>query len=243
MTADVTSTDASPRPLSLPQRIVGVIFSPRATYQAIAARPVVAGALLVVILLGGGVTYWLMGSEAGRQMMTAVAEQQIRAAEAQGQTISPENRKAQLMVMQYIGIGGAVAQVVVTPGIIAVLAAVLMAVMNVFSGAKASFRQLLAVVTHAWIIPGLTGLVTTPLMLARQELSSPSTVGALLPMLPDDSFAKYFLGAIDFVWIWFLVNLAIGVAVLYKQKTGPVATTLLVIYGMVVLLYASVRSL
>jgi hypothetical protein len=240
---DVTSTDASPRPLNLPQRIIGIIFSPRATYQAIAARPVVAGALLVVILLGGGVTYWLMGSEAGRQMMTTMADQQIREAEAQGQTISPENRQAQLMVMQYIGIGGAVAQVVFTPGIIAVLAAVLMAVMNALSGVKASFRQLFAIVTHAWIIPGLTGLVTTPLMLAKQELSSPSTVGALLPMLPDDSFPKHFLGAIDFVWIWFLANLAIGIAVLYKQKTGPVATTLFVIYGMVVLLYASIRSL
>jgi hypothetical protein len=240
---DATSTDTAPKPLNLLQRIVGVIFSPRATYQAIAARPVVLGALLVVILLGGGVTYWLMGSEAGRQMMTAMAEEQIRNAEAQGQTISPENRKTQLMVMQYIGIGGAIAQVVFTPAMIAVLAAVLMAVMNALSGIKASFRQLFAVVTHAWIIPGLTGFVTTPLMLAKQELSSPSTVGALLPMLPDDSFPKYFLGAIDFVWIWFLANLAIGVAVLYKQKTGPVATTFFVIYGMVVLLYASIRSL
>lgn len=240
---DVASTDASPRQLNLLQRVVGVIFSPRVTYQAIARRPVVAGALLVVILLGGGVTYWLMGSESGRQMMTAIAEQQLRDAEAQGQTISPENRKAQLMIMQYIGIGGAVAQLVITPGIIAVVAAVLMAIMNALSGAKASFRQLLAIVAHAWIIPGLAGLVTTPLMLARQELSSPSTVGALLPMLPDDSFPKYFLGAIDFVWLWFLANLAIGVAVLYKQKTGPVAATLFVIYGMVVLLYASIRSL
>ena len=240
---DVASTDASPRQLNLLQRVVGVIFSPRVTYQAIARRPAVAGALLVVILLGGGVTYWLMGSESGRQMMTAIAEQQLRDAEAQGQTISPETRKAQLMIMQYIGIGGAVAQLVFTPGMIAVIAAVLMAVMNALSGAKASFRQLFAIVTHAWIIPGLTGLVTTPLMLAKQELSSPSTVGALLPMLPDDSFPKYFLGAIDFVWLWFLANLAIGVAVLYKQKTGPVATTLFVIYGMVVLLYASIRSL
>ena len=240
---DATSTDASPRPLNLPQRIVGVIFSPRATYAAIAARPTILGALLVVILLGGVVTYWLMGSEAGQQMLIATAEQQFRDAEAQGQTITPENRKMQLMIMQYVGIGGAVAQVVFTPAIIAVLASVLMAVMNALSGMKASFRQLFAVVTHAWIIPGLTGFVTTPLMLAKQELSSPSTVGALLPMLPDDSFPKYFLGAIDFVWIWFLANLAIGVAVLYKQKTGPVATTLFVIYGVVVLLYASIRSL
>lgn len=243
MTELTPSADVQPRFPNLLQRIVGVIFSPRATYQAIAARPVVAGALLVVILLGGGVTYWLMGSEAGRQMMVAMAEQQLRNAEAQGQTISPEQRKAQLLIMQYIGIGGAVAQVVFTPAMIATVAALLMAVMNTLSGTKASFRQLFAIVTHSWIIPGLTGFVTTPLMLAKQELSSPSTLAVLLPMLPDDSFLKYFLGAIDFVWIWFLVNLAIGVAVLYKQKTGPVATTLFVIYGMVALIYASIRSL
>jgi hypothetical protein len=243
MTELTPAADAAPRSLNLVQRVVGIIFSPRATYQSLAARPVFGGTLVLLILLGAGVSYWLLGSESGRQLMIAAAEQSMREAEAQGNTISPEQRRASLMFMQYIGIGSAVAQVVLTPLLLAVLASILMAVLNALYGAQASFRHLYTVVTHAWLIPSLTGLITTPLMLAKQEMSSTSSLAVLLPTLQDGSFVTYFLGAIDLVWIWFFVNLAIGLAVLYKRKTGPVAATFFVIYGTVALLYATARSL
>jgi hypothetical protein len=64
-----------------------------------------------------------------------------------------------------------------------------------------------------------------------------------MPMLPDDSFVTHLLGAIDLVWVWALINLSIGLAVLYKRKTGPLATSLLSIYGGIALLIAIVRSI
>jgi len=175
-------------------------------------------------------------------MLTAGFEQQMREAEANGQDISPEQRQQSRMIVQIIGKVSAVAAVVVTPVLIAILAAILMAILNAFYGGEASYRHVYSIVTHSWFIFGIAGLVTTPLMVAKQEMSSPSTLAVLLPMLPDDSFVKHFLGAIDLVWIWVLINLAIGLAVLYKRNTGPLATSLLVTYGVIALVIATARS-
>lgn len=240
---DLTSTDASPRPLNLLQRIVGVIFSPRATYAAIAARPTILGALLVVILLNGGVSYWMFGSETGKQAMTAQLEERMRNAEAQGNTVSPEQRQATMLFARYMGIGFAVASVVLTPGFIAVVASILMAVLNALYGGQQSFRHVYSVMTHSSIVTGVAALFTTPLMLAKGDITlSPTRIGVLLPMLPEESFITHLLNVIDFVWIWAIINLAIGLAVLYKRKTAPLATSLFVVYGVVVLVIATART-
>jgi hypothetical protein len=39
-----------------------------------------------------------------------------------------------------------------------------------------------------------------------------------------------------------LVNLGIGLGVLYKRRTGPIATGLLIVYLVIVLVVAAVRS-
>jgi len=231
---------AAPSP-NLLQRIVGVIFSPRQTYQAVARRPVILGAMAVVLVLSGSTTYWLMNSEAGQRMLSTSFEERMREAEANGD-VSPEQRQQMRMVFQIIGRVSAVAALIVTPVFIAIMAAILMGVLNALYGGQVSYRHVFSIVTHAWLVFAITGLVTIPLMVAKGEMASPSTIGALLPMLPDDSFVTHLLGAIDFVWIWMLINLAIGLAVLYKRKTGPLATTLLVTYGCIALVIATARS-
>jgi hypothetical protein len=42
--------------------------------------------------------------------------------------------------------------------------------------------------------------------------------------------ASRFLGAIDLFVIWWIVSLAIGLGVLDRRRTSPIATTLIVIY-------------
>ena len=163
--------------------------------------------------------------------------------EAQGNTVSPEQRQATMLFARYMGIGFAVASVVLTPGFIAVVASILMAVLNALYGGQQSFRHVYSVMTHSSIVTGVAALFTTPLMLAKGDITlSPTRVGVLLPMLPEDSFITHLLNAIDFVWIWAIINLAIGLAVLYKRKTAPLATSLFVVYGLVVLVIATART-
>jgi hypothetical protein len=42
--------------------------------------------------------------------------------------------------------------------------------------------------------------------------------------------------------IWWLVSLAIGLGVLYRRRTGPIATTLLVIYATIGLIIAAIKT-
>jgi len=44
------------------------------------------------------------------------------------------------------------------------------------------------------------------------------------------------------VFIWWIVSLAIGLAVLYRRRTGPIATTLLVIYASIGLIIAAIKT-
>ncbi len=64
-------------------------------------------------------------------------------------------------------------------------------------------------------------------------MSNPTTVAAFCPMLEPDSFLARLLGAIDVFIIWQLMMLAIGVAVLYGRRTGPIVTTFYTVYALI----------
>ena len=51
-----------------------------------------------------------------------------------------------------------------------------------------------------------------------------------------------FLGAIDLFLLWWVVNLAIGLGVLYKRRTGPIATGMLITFVAIALVVAAVRA-
>ena len=62
------------------------------------------------------------------------------------------------------------------------------------------------------------------------------------PFLDENSFPARLLGSIDLFVIWWSISLAIGLGVLYRKRTGPIATTLLVIYVTIGLVIAAVKT-
>ena len=81
MTADAAATKGK----SLPARVAGVIFSPRATYADVAARPRVLGLLAVVMLVIVAATFTFLSTEVGQQ---ASLDNQVRQMEAFGRGVS-----------------------------------------------------------------------------------------------------------------------------------------------------------
>jgi hypothetical protein len=81
-----------------------------------------------------------------------------------------------------------------------------------------------------------------PLNYARQSMSSPTNLAVFFPFLDERSFPAMLLGGLDLFFIWLIVNLAIGIGVLYKKRTTPIAMTMLGIYVSLVLVVAGVRS-
>jgi hypothetical protein len=235
--APQSSTPGAPR--TLLSRAVGVIVSPRATYADVAAHPRVLGALALAVAIIGLATFMFLSTTVGRE---AALDQQLSTMDQFG--FHPTDQQLERIEAaagrsRYFALAG---QAVVIPLASLALAAIALAVFNAALGGNATFRQVYAVVAHSWFLPALQTLFVLPLNYARASMSSSTSLAVFLPMLDDASFAGRLLGGIDLFRIWWLVSLAIGLGVLYKRRTTPIAWTLIAVYVVVVLILAGAAT-
>ncbi|HEY6214429.1 MAG TPA: YIP1 family protein [Vicinamibacterales bacterium] len=235
---DITSP-GSAAPRSLPARLVGVLFAPRATYAEIAARPRWLGALVVFLLLAIVPTATFMSTDVGKQAWLDAA---VRQQESMGRTLSDAQYQGLERIQQFAPYISGVSQLVFLPLATLIVSGIFLGIFNAIMGGDGTFKQVFATVAHANVIVGLSTLFTMPIAYARQALSGATNLAVFFPFLDDNSLAARFLGALDLFWIWWLVNLSIGLGVLYKKRTGPIATSLMVVYVIGALVYALVRT-
>ena len=236
MANTTVQTGASPAPKSLVARVIGIITSPRATYEAVVAHPKWFG-MLALCAVGLGVLV-------GGFLMTKVGQDAWLEA-ALNSPFSGQVSDQQIQAMEkmapYVGYGTVVYMLVLIPIFMVIMSGILYAVFNAAMGGNATFKQVFTVVVHAGPIGLLSQLFTVPLNYFRGTMTSATTLAVLLPMLPDKSFAARLLGMIDLFLIWQLIVLSIGLAVLYRRRTQPIATALLVVYFIIAVIVAFVR--
>ncbi len=92
------------------------------------------------------------------------------------------------------------------------------------------------------MIQALGALFTGPLNYFRESMTSATSLSVLLPMLPDGSFAARLAGMVDLFVIWWIIVLAIGLAVLYRRRTQPIALSLFGVYAVIAVGIAAVRA-
>ncbi len=176
----------------------------------------------------------LMQTAAGRR---ALIDQWERTALAFGQEVDDE-RYAQFTEMSEHGsVYAAASAVVIGPVLTFAAAALIYGVFSLGAEARsakaageASYRQVLAIVAHAGVILGLRQLVATPLSYSRETLASPTTLGLFFPMLDEASPPARFLGAVDLFVVWWVIVLAVGVALLYRRSAGSTALAFVGVY-------------
>lgn len=220
--------DPTPYP-GLLARFIGVITSPGETFQHVVRTPKVSGMLFltgILIALAAGIPQF---TERGR---AAALEMQVQSMEGMGITVSDEMYQ-QMAARSQSNTAGYITTVttfISMPFAAVILTAIFWAVFNAVLGGTASFKHVMAVVVHAWVISAVGAVVAAPIMYARGQMSSSiANLGALVPMA-ENSFVAKFLGMIDLFFVWWLVVLAIGLATLYKRTTTGVATGLFVVY-------------
>ncbi len=226
---DPVRQTAPPDP-GLVSRLFGVLFTPRQTFEAVARKPRVLGALAVVTLIVAGGAGWLLSTDIGQQ---AALEQQLDAMESFGVTVTDEmyaQMERGLSNAVYFSMGGVLVWI---PLLTLILAGVLWTVGYVLLGAHAPFKAMLAVVAHAGVVNIVQQGFVLPLNYARGAMSSPSTLATFFPTLEEGAFAYRSLAAVDLFIIWQLFILAIGVGVLYGRRTGPIAATFYVMYALI----------
>jgi hypothetical protein len=238
---ETTSTsvpDGTRRP-GLASRLIGVVFSPRDAYSAVAAHPRWFGAMAVAGLIMIAANVIFLSTDVGK---SAALDQQLGFLKALGQNVTPEIARQMESRLAYAPYTTAASLVIGLPLMSAIVAGLLLAVFTAVLGGGATFRQVYAVVAHSMIIGAIQQSFSFPIMYARAEMTSPTKLAVFLPMLDEMGFANYFFSAVDLFYIWSLINVSIGVAVLYKRRTGPVAAVLLGIYAVIAVIIASVRA-
>jgi hypothetical protein len=224
---------------SLPARIVGVIFAPKAAYADVAVRPRWLGAMLVVLLVTGGSTFAFLSTEIGKN---AMLDQQRQTMESFGVKLNEQAIQRMEEGAARAPYFGAIGQAVFLPVAALAIAGIALAVFNAVLGGDAKFKQVFAIVVHSGVILALGAVFVLPLDYARETLSSPATLSVFLPFLEENSFVARFLGSIDLVRVWWFVSLSIGLGVLYRKRTGPIAVTLLTVYAAIALVIAVIQS-
>jgi Yip1-like protein len=219
-------------------RIFGVLLSPRDTYATVAARPRSLGVLAVVLVVIGLAQGLFLSTEIGQQL---VLDQQIRAMEAFGINIPDEayNRMEEGMKRAYIT--GPISQVVFWPIALAIEAGILVVIFSLLMGGAATFKHVYAIVAHSSVIVALQQIFSMALSYASEQLAG-ANLAIFVPMLDERNVVTLFLGSIDLFFVWATISLAIGLGVLYRRRTGPIASTMIGLYVVIALVIAFFRS-
>jgi hypothetical protein len=239
MTTPPTVAGLAPAPKSLPARFIGIITSPRETFGSVAALPKWLGMMALTTIIVAIFTALPMTTEAGRQ---AAIDQQVTQMQSFGMTVNDqmyEQMEKGAGRMPYMTAGSVI---IVTPIIAVIVTGILFAIFNAALGGEASFKQVFAVHAHAGAISALSTIFSGVINYFRGSMGSVANLGALLPMLPENSFAGRLLGMIDVFLIWYIVVLAIGLAVLYRRRTQPIAISLLSVYAVIAVVIALIKS-
>lgn len=239
MANSTPAAGSTPAPMNLFARFVGIITAPKATFQSIVAHPRILGMLLLTTLIFAFGAVLPMTTEAGKQ---AALDQQVSQMESFGMQVNDEQYEQMRKGMAMAPIMTGVSVVVMSPILLAIMAGILFAVFNAAMGGEATYKQIFAVVMHSGVISALGQLFTGPINYFRGSMASATNLGALLPMLDDTSFIGKLAGMIDLFVIWWLIVLAIGLAVLYRRRTQPIAMTLFGIYAVIAIGVAAFMS-
>ena len=238
---EIATTQAATTPgrKGLLARAIGVVISPRSTYGDISSRPRVLGALALTVAIIVTGTALFVNSEVGRQ---AVLDQQVQQREAFGRPMTDAQYEAIERFAPYFAYLTAASQIVFVPLLALVVAAISYALFTAILGGDALFKQVFAAVAHSGFVLALAQFFVLPLDYVRESLTSPTNLHVFLPFIEDNTLPARLLGSIDLVYVWWMVNLAIGLGVLYRRRTGPIAIGILAIYFVIALAVAVVRS-
>ena len=236
-----TTTNVAPGPSPQPglfARIFGVIFSPKETFVAIVARPKWFGAIAVAVLLSSVAQFALLSTDVGKQL---ALDQQVSFMEGLGQTVSDEQYAQMEQGMERARYISPVFTLIATPIFTAIIAGILHVIFGLVGGGNGTYRQVYAINAHTAIFGGLQILFTTLVTVAAGRPAG-ANLSVFVPTVEETTFIYRFLSTIDLFYVWSLFVTSVGLAVLYKKRTGPIAMVLFGIYLVIALIIGYVRS-
>ena len=239
MTTTAPVAGLAPAPKNLLARFIGIIVSPKETFQAVAAAPKVLGILLLTCTLAAVFTALPMTTEAGRQ---AAIDKNVEQMKSLGFTVTDQMYDGMQRGAKNMPYTTGVSVFVFIPIVALIFSGILFAIFNAALGGEASFKQVYSTYLHSGVISVLSAALTGTVNFFSGRMGSVTSLGALLPMLPEKSFVANLLGAVDLFIVWSVIVLAIGLGVLYRRRTQPIAIALMSVYAVIALGIAFLKS-
>lgn len=200
------------RPNSL-GRVVAVLWKPRSTFEAIAARPTWAVAMLVIVVATAiAASIWIPSMDVAELIRHRIASSGQNVDATQLETVIEFTSR--LRWVMFLG-----PILLFQPLAMAVVAFVFYLVFRV-TGSEQRYVQSLGVTTHAFLPLAVAALLSIPLLLSRGSISTEEVMsGGVLAsnlafLAPEDASPalRAFLQSLDFFSTWSIVLLGIGYA-------------------------------
>jgi len=221
-------------------RIPGVLVAPRRTFAAIAERPTALAAMLVGILLGAAVIYASFGKISPQEL--------LRSVEASGRQLPPELDAARLH--RFSLWSTVIGALFVSPLLFLAAAALLLAGIRL-GGGELDYRRALSVTVHGLLPFALAGLLTLPVVLARESVGLEEVQGGTLLLSNLGAFAPEaagpaltaLLASADLFSIWCVALLVLGFEVVARVSRGTAAVAVGTVWALGVLVKVGLAAL
>lgn len=199
---------------ALPVRLTWAVVSPGRLMDLLVKNPVWVGALLVGALL--------VAASVALTPMELLMEANRTAAMERGADVPEMGENAERIMRVFIP-----AFSVVSVGLMTLLFAGVYTVIFAFVlGDEGSYRQYLAVVSHAWFIPALFALLLVPLKISAGDAQLTLNLGLFMPFLPEGYLANLFR-FLDLTQIWSVLVIAQGAHTIDRRRSFGSAATIL----------------
>ena len=219
-------------PLPLLQRFFGILTSPKATFESVVSFPRWFGIFAVTTALSIAVSTAFFWSEVGQSAF-------IDQMKVGNPAVTDQQAQMAMTVTKYATpIAGPIIAII----FVLAIAGILMGVFAI-SGGAASFKQVLAVVTHAGVVSTVAQAVLMVANYIRGSMVSVTSLQGLGQAFAEHGFMAGFLGTIDLVWFWYLIVLAIGLGVLYRRRTAPIFISFTVLYLVIALAVGTYKAM
>lgn len=219
---------AAPQP-SLPQRVADVFFSPGKLFAGFAGaeRPPWVGPVLVAALVTAIVSVAVVTMIPSERLAEFTLAQMRSAGMENTPTLA--DMTAQMEMTKGLRMVTGLVGAVIWPFLRAALvAAVLLVLFTYLLGGDATFRQYLAVASHAALVGVLGLVILTALQLATGRLDVAVDLSVLAPGVKGAPYAA--LKALSVFQLWTFAVLGIGVSAVNRRRwTGVVVAALVVV--------------
>ncbi|MDD5542749.1 MAG: Yip1 family protein [Acidobacteriia bacterium] len=216
---------------SMVQRIVGVLFSPKSTFEDINRKPDWLIPLILIVLVTLAATYVFMSHADIMELLRAQIEKS-------GRTPPPDEALAgsakYAVIFSYISI------IVFVPVGTLVVAGVLFMIFSFIMGAETTYKKMFSVTVYASITGVVRSLIAIPILFTKQptEFGNPAdVVQSNLGFLFDPAQkALHALGkSLDIFTVWYIVVMSIGIAAISKGMAQTKALVALIILWILVI--------